>query len=132
MKYFIVFALAFFAVGSISVAQSQQESSESAVPPSQRNYDRGATYGQRSAKSNKSKKSKFGIFRKKSRSTYNFDEKITEYEKRMEANVRERKKMAKEMEKPQYSDPTYFGHKKPPKKRKPGKKKFCKECGMKH
>ena len=40
--------------------------------------------------------------------------------------------MAKEMEKPQYSDPTYFGHKKPPKKRPVGKKKFCKECGMSH
>ena len=37
-----------------------------------------------------------------------------------------------EMEKPQYSDPSYFGHKKKPKKRPPGKKKFCKECGMYH
>jgi len=36
------------------------------------------------------------------------------------------------MKKPQYSDPTYFGHKKKPKKRPPGKKKFCKECGIYH
>ena len=43
-----------------------------------------------------------------------------------------RKKAAKIAAKPQYSDPTYFGHKKPPVKRPPGKQKFCKECQMKH
>jgi len=131
MKYVIIFTLAFLAAAGISMAQSQ-ESGESTVPPSQRNYDRGATYGQRSAKGKKEKKSVLGIFRKKKQSPYNFDEKIKEYEKRMETNAKKRKKMEKEMEKPQYSDPTYFGHKKPPKKRKPGKKKFCKECGMRH
>ncbi|MCS7005081.1 MAG: hypothetical protein NZM38_07120 [Cytophagales bacterium] len=41
-------------------------------------------------------------------------------------------KMEYEMEKPQYKDPTYFGHKRKPKKRPPGKQKYCKECGMKH
>jgi hypothetical protein len=41
-------------------------------------------------------------------------------------------KMEYEMEKPQYKDPLYFGHKRKPKKRPPGKQKFCKECGMKH
>lgn len=51
---------------------------------------------------------------------------------RMEANAKKYKKMQKEMEKPQYSDPMYFGHKKKPKKRPPGKRKFCKECGMVH
>src|SRR5688572_27371822 len=35
-------------------------------------------------------------------------------------------------QKPQYSDPMYFGHKRPPKKRKPGKMKYCKECGLRH
>ncbi len=55
-----------------------------------------------------------------------------EYHDRMEANAKKYKKMAKEMEKPQYSDPSYFGHKNPPKKRKPGKKKFCKECRIRH
>ena len=61
-----------------------------------------------------------------------FDKKIEEYEARMKANAKKNEKMAKEMKKPQYSDPTYFGHKKKPKKRPPGKKKFCKECGMYH
>lgn len=60
------------------------------------------------------------------------DQKKKEYEERMEANAKKYKKMAKEMEKPQYSDPSYFGHKKKPKKHRPGKKKLCKECGMRH
>ena len=55
-----------------------------------------------------------------------------EYRERMVANAKKYEKMAKEMEKPQYSDPSYFGHKNPPKKRKPGKKKFCKECRIRH
>lgn len=55
-----------------------------------------------------------------------------EYDERMEANAKKYKKMAKEMEKPQYSDASYFGHKKKPKKHRIGKKKFCKECGMVH
>ena len=36
------------------------------------------------------------------------------------------------LDKPQYSNPLYFGHKKKPKKRKRGKQKVCKECGIKH
>jgi hypothetical protein len=61
-----------------------------------------------------------------------FDQKKEEFYDRMEANAKKREKMAKEMNKPQYSDPMYFGHKTPPKKRPPGKKKFCKECKMRH
>ncbi|HEX5171356.1 MAG TPA: hypothetical protein VFW11_19400 [Cyclobacteriaceae bacterium] len=43
-----------------------------------------------------------------------------------------RREAAKEMAKPQYSDPLYFGHKHPPKKHKAGKLKYCKECGIRH
>ncbi|MTI21651.1 hypothetical protein E1176_11525 [Fulvivirga sp. RKSG066] len=50
----------------------------------------------------------------------------------MEANAKKRKKMEREMQKPQYSDPSYFGHKRKPKKRPPGKRKFCKECKIVH
>lgn len=88
-------------------------------------YDRGATYEIESAKRAKKKKNKYSL-------AGQYDKKIEEYEERMEANARKQRKMAKEMEKPQYSDPSYFGHKKKPKKRPPGKKKFCKECGMYH
>jgi hypothetical protein len=49
------------------------------------------------------------------------------------ARVEKSKKIAeKEMAKPQYSDPMYFGHKRPPKKHKAGKLKYCKECGIRH
>ncbi|MFY0687597.1 MAG: hypothetical protein JXQ90_10560 [Cyclobacteriaceae bacterium] len=52
------------------------------------------------------------------------------------ANMKEKyKQKAKDQklaQKPQYSNPLYFGHKKPPKKRPPGKQKFCKECHLKH
>ncbi len=62
----------------------------------------------------------------------NLDGKRDEFWDRMEANAKRYKKMEKEMKKPQYSDPMYFGHKKKPKKRSRGKRKFCKECGIVH
>ena len=43
---------------------------------------------------------------------------VEEYYERMAEVAKERKKAEKLMEKPQYSDPMYFGHKRPPKKRK--------------
>lgn len=61
-----------------------------------------------------------------------YDRLIVEYGKRMKANVRKYKVMARKMEKPQYSDPLYFGHKRKPKKRPVGKRKFCNECGIVH
>jgi hypothetical protein len=55
-----------------------------------------------------------------------------EYYDRMARLDKEKRKIEKEMDKPQYSDPMYFGHKRPPKKRKAGKLKYCKECGIRH
>lgn len=57
---------------------------------------------------------------------------VEEAEERQEANAKRREKEAKLAEKPQYSDPSYFGHKKKPKKRPVGKRKLCKECGIVH
>lgn len=51
---------------------------------------------------------------------------------RMEELEKVRRKNERMMEKPQYSDPMYFGHKRPPKKRKASRMKFCKECGIRH
>ncbi|MDW7690978.1 hypothetical protein R9C00_20515 [Flammeovirgaceae bacterium SG7u.111] len=45
---------------------------------------------------------------------------------------RQMRKEARLAKKPQYNDAMYFGHKKKPKKRPPGKRKMCKECGMVH
>lgn len=55
-----------------------------------------------------------------------------EYYDRMEKLEKSRRKEERILEKPQYSDPMYFGHKHPPKKRKPSKMKFCKICGIRH
>ena len=64
--------------------------------------------------------------------SYRLDKKVEEYHERMEDNQKRYRKMARLAEKPQYSDPSYFGHKKKPKKRPPGKKKLCKECSIIH
>lgn len=61
--------------------------------------------------------------------TYNA---MDEHEDRMKAVVKGHRKAEKERMKPQYADPTYFGHKRKPKKSKPGKMKFCKECEIRH
>jgi hypothetical protein len=61
--------------------------------------------------------------------TYESEEKYYERKEELEKTRRKNEKM---LEKPQYSDPMYFGHKRPPKKHKPGKMKYCKVCGIKH
>jgi hypothetical protein len=61
--------------------------------------------------------------------TYNAEK---EFYDRMEELEKTKRKNEKLAAKPQYSDPMYFGHKKPPKKRKPGKMRYCKECGIRH
>lgn len=89
-------------------------------------YDRGATYEIKTTrkKADKNKDAK--------RIYKSYDKKIADYEQKMEANAKRYKQLSKDMKKPQYADPTYFGHKRPPKKRPPGKKKFCKKCQMWH
>lgn len=61
-----------------------------------------------------------------------YDRLVAEYQERMKANLKRYKVMARQMEKPQYSDTLYFGHKRKPKKRPVGKRKFCKECEIVH
>jgi hypothetical protein len=69
---------------------------------------------------------------KKNRKKGSVVETEDEYVARMKHTVKEIRKKEKKMAKPQYSDPMYFGHKRPPKKNKAGHLKFCKECGMRH
>ncbi len=73
----------------------------------------------------------FGLFKKKKKNPFG-DQLIVEYEQRMKRNARQARKKEKEMQKPQYSDPSYFGHKRKPRKRAPDKMKFCKVCGIRH
>lgn len=51
---------------------------------------------------------------------------------RLEANSKEQLKNEKKGLDPRYSDPSHFGHKKPPKKRALHKMKYCKVCGIRH
>jgi hypothetical protein len=88
-------------------------------------FEQGATYPAYPVKQKK---------RKTVQNDYNtqFDQKVQEYYVRMEENAKRYRKLDKDMRRPQFADPTYFGHNRPPKKRPPGKKKFCKVCGMVH
>jgi hypothetical protein len=109
------------------ISQSQpgnnQQNPSSLNPESNRNYTQSPRVKQETWF--------FGLFKKKQKLSWG-DQLIAEYEERMEENVKEKRKRAKEMEKPQYSDWTYFGHKKKPKKRSPEKMKYCDECGIRH
>ncbi len=112
--------LIFFAAGT-GFGQSGRNNSPSSVDPGGRQDE------YRIFRGGDSKKSK----RSKNRLTFT-EQKIQEYEDRQETNAKRAQEQAKAMEKPRYSDPTYFGHKSKPKKRAPGKKKFCKQCGISH
>jgi hypothetical protein len=72
------------------------------------------------------------LSRKKEKSTGPTYNSQKEFEARMEARVKTNRKNEKMMMTPQYSNPAYFGHKRPPKKRAPAKMKYCKECGIRH
>jgi hypothetical protein len=55
-----------------------------------------------------------------------------EFYKRVEKVAREKQRMLKKMAAPQYSNPLYFGHKRPPKKHIASRMRYCKECGIRH
>ncbi len=50
------------------------------------------------------------------------------YYERLDDLEKQKMKDEKEMAKPQYSNPMYFGHKRPPKKRPPNKMKLCRSA----
>ncbi len=60
------------------------------------------------------------------------EELIREYNQRVRKSVKQYKREQKMMTKPRYSNPLYYGHKRPPKIRKVGKRKFCKTCEIVH
>jgi len=117
MKYFVLVLLL---VGSVSwiQAQSKKEKNHRDLPSSREpgtsdNLFRGE--------------------RKMSKSSGSFEAKaVQEFQQRMKKNARKYKKIDRIKDRPQYSDPSYFGHKRKPKKRPVGKRKFCKECGIVH
>lgn len=66
------------------------------------------------------------VFKKKPKSD------IEAFRERMEEVSKQKAKEAKLANKPQYTNPLYFGHKKPPKKRPLHKRKLCKTCNIVH
>jgi archaellum component FlaD/FlaE len=125
MRQLIILLFLLFAV-TVSHAQQSPRNNPSEIPSSR---DPEVKESKRKPEQNK-------VSKKRSRGsndiTVYYDVKVKEFHKRMEANAKRHRKMQNEMQKPQYSDPMYFGHKKMPKKRPPGKKKFCRECRMVH
>lgn len=124
MSKVIYLFLLFLSLSVVAQAQSQNKNRTT----------KGESYNYRSEYNKKPSNKEVKKAKKAYKNSYarQFDIKIKEYEDRMQANAKKYKKIAQEAEKPQYSDPTYFGHKNKPKKRKPGKKKFCKECQIVH
>lgn len=106
----------------VSWNSNAQNKSENSFAPAEEEH----SAIQRKTMKKKGKKSFRAAFNK------SMDDKVKQYEKRQKKNARDEKKKALAMLKPQYSDPSYFGHKKKPKKRPPGKRKFCQECGITH
>ncbi len=109
------FLLVVFIFGFTIVYAQNTRQVEAPAPPSP------AYRGEKDAKSTLIKKNK-----KKD------DDEVAEFRERMKKVAKKRRKEERLSQKPQYSDPLYFGHKKPPMKRRNGKKKFCKECGLTH
>lgn len=115
------------ACSSTKNAGVANQSSSQAVSPSSRST--GMETGSSSAMDKGSKSTKKANSKALHRTHADM---VKEAEERQEANAKRREKEAKLAEKPQYSDPSYFGHKKKPKKRPVGKRKMCKECGIVH
>jgi hypothetical protein len=61
--------------------------------------------------------------------TYNAQD---NFYKQRDVVAKQKRYAEKELDKPQNTNPAYFGHKRLPKKRPPEKMKFCKVCGLRH
>jgi hypothetical protein len=55
-----------------------------------------------------------------------------EYYARVEKVAKEKQRIMRKMDEPQYTNPLYYGHKRPPKRHEVHKMRYCKECGIRH
>lgn len=55
-----------------------------------------------------------------------------EFYQRVEEAAKEKQRILKYLDKRQFKDHRYFGHKRIPKKRPPHKMRYCNECGVRH
>lgn len=128
LRIIAIFTLSLLLLASCSKKPVNQSGYQSQNPSSLNPGQNDRNYGQ---SPNQQERVFFGLFKKKKKSPFG-DQLVEEYKQRMKRNARKARKKEKEMQKPQYSDPSYFGHKRKPKKRSPDKMKFCKECGIRH
>lgn len=128
MKRIALFIFSFLLVATISQAQTKKENSkqDNAYAPFSPEEVKKIAKAPTKRIKKKNKKNPYARYE------MTYEQKIKEFEERMEANAKKYKKNLKKSQKPQYSDPSYFGHKRKPKIRKVGKRKFCKECGIVH
>ncbi len=80
--------------------------------------------------SKKEKKGTFAFLKKKEKKQGKNE--VEEFRARLSKVYKQKAKEERLADKPQYKDQSYFGHKRKPKKRPPGKQKFCKVCKIKH
>jgi hypothetical protein len=118
----IIIVLLLALIGADSLAQSRRQKKKDAQAAQQQPTALDPTYPKQEYAPKASRKYSRGA-------TYELEE---EYYQRMADLQKTKQKEARMLAKPQYSDPLYFGHKRPPKKRKASKMKFCKECGIRH
>jgi len=120
LRYF--FAIIFILAVATSFAQSKKKKAKKAEASSTGQPSSLAPYYPQKDYEPRKKKSSGKV-------TYKAEDKFYD---RMEEIAKQERKNEKLLETPQYSDPMYFGHKRPPKKRPPGKMKYCKVCGLRH
>lgn len=124
LRFPLIFVLILCA--TVSFGQSKKKRSKKSAPTQQQGNSLGPYFPAENYEPEKKGNAKKSKSRKP---THNA---VEEFYERQELVAKARKKAEKESMKPQYSDPMYFGHKRKPKKRPPGKMKFCKECEIRH
>ena len=125
MKYAV---LVLVLIGTVSLGQAQSKKEKKKQKQEQQAPQAGP-----SSRDPGSSDNLFRGQRKMAKSSGSLEAKaIQEYQQRMKKNAKKYNKIERQKDKPQYSDPSYFGHKRKPKKRPVGKRKFCKECGIVH
>ena len=131
MKHFNILLIILFVVG-FSACSGSKQASVSPNSPSQAGSASSRSTGTESGSSSIFKTGASSTKKGSKKAVRSHADLVKEAEERQVENAKRREKEAKLAEKPQYKDPSYFGHKKKPKKRPVGKRKLCKECGIVH
>lgn len=129
MKILIPLFIIFFLSMNEVFAQSKGKKNKDATP---KHWDSPTRDPDEIFKGSEGTNTKVSKKKKSNKRSAPADAAMVRYEQQKKANAKKYAQMEKDMKKPQYSDPSYFGHKKKPKKRPPGKRKFCQECGITH